>query len=448
MFTGAIPKELIVQLLEAVPWPSWGAVHVCCSGSFRPEMALKARFPDLRVVGNDVSLLSVAIGKLAAGEALEFRFCGRLSDIERRLDGADQTDRVAAVLVANEMAAHRGSNAHAEAVFAHYLANFPKFLVQARKKVEGICQKLPRYEFFAGDFRAHAAHGIDQDAGIWSFLPTYKKGYETLYKFLDENISWSPPGYQIWDPANLEDWLIEIERQGARYCAIADHRLDQFEPAIRYDGEGGRKTLYAFIDQGRSSLRGKTAVVTPFEYRAVDPSAVGSESVVQIVAAQVGHLTFLKNRYLARGIRHTAGDLNFLVYLDGMLVGGFIYSRDKFGAQGSVYLLSDFAITSERRLSKLVAMLATSRLAVTVARKRFLADLRSIETTAFTDRPVSMKYRGIFELKARKPGQLQYRSSIRDGSPQDIYREWFRRWGGEQPRASGDAGPPGANLAA
>ena len=119
MFVGAAPKEFISQILDVVPFPEWNAAYVCCSSSFRPEVALKQRYPNLRIVGNDVSLLSVAIGELAVGRSLEFRFKNRLGPIEEKLVGRDQGDRLAAVPVAHEMATYRGKNRHAEAMFDH-----------------------------------------------------------------------------------------------------------------------------------------------------------------------------------------------------------------------------------------------------------------------------------------------------------------------------------------
>jgi hypothetical protein len=440
VFTGAIPVEFLSQIVDAVPFDEWRTVYVCCSGSFRPEAALRKRYPALEIIGNDVSLLSVVIGELAQGRPVEFRFKDRLELLEGMLVGAEPIDRAAAVLVAHEAATYRGVNAHARAMFWHYLQNFPKFLAAARKTITHLIQELGSNGFFAGDFQTHAEHAIAAGAGILAFPPTYAAGYERIYEFLHDNVEWSAPAYQIWQPEGLRDWIATLDRAQAHYCVIGDQRFDDLAPAIRYDSASGRKTIYAYTDRSAASLRGKPAKATPFDYRAVDPNTLRADASVSIVQADSGHLTFLKNRYLAKGIKHTTGQLNFLVMLDGLLAGAFIYSRSTVNPEHELYLLSDFAVSTERRLSKLIAALATSRLVVDVARKRFFCDIESIKTTAFTDRPVSMKYRGVFTLESRKPGQLQYRSKIRDQEPDDIYREWFGRYG-----AAGDADPHGGD---
>jgi len=84
----------------------------------------------------------------------------------------------------------------------------------------------------------------------------------------------------------------------------------------------------------------------------------------------------------------------------------------------------------EGRISKLVAMMATCRAAISVAERKMVERYGSVSTTAFTNKPVSMKYRGIFELYSRKEGRLQYTSKVREMTPQEIYQDWFKRFYG------------------
>jgi hypothetical protein len=119
---------------------------------------------------------------------------------------------------------------------------------------------------------------------------------------------------------------------------------------------------------------------------------------------------------------------NFLVLIDGHLAGGFIYARSKFGGDDDIYLLSDFALSPRSRVSKLVAMLATSETVISRMEVKLMQRIGSVKSTAFTDKPVSMKYRGIFDLASRKPGMLNYASKVRRQTPAQIYVEWFQRF--------------------
>ena len=41
-----------------------------------------------------------------------------------------------------------------------------------------------------------------------------------------------------------------------------------------------------------------------------------------------------------------------------------------------------------------------------------------------------MKYRGVLDVGARKPGQIMYEGPIRDASLAEVYSEWFTRYAG------------------
>ena len=60
----------------------------------------------------------------------------------------------------------------------------------------------------------------------------------------------------------------------------------------------------------------------------------------------------------------------------------------------------------------------------------------SLSTTAFTNRPVSMKYRNLMKLGSRKPAedgahefQLQYEGPMGEWTLQEGLKMWSDRWG-------------------
>ncbi len=230
----------------------------------------------------------------------------------------------------------------------------------------------------------------------------------------------------MWDPAEIDSWVLGLRDRGVPYCVFADRELVVLKPVTVYSANG-RRTVYTYAETSKSSVRATAHRSEPFQYTAVDPAALTPESTVAVVPADSARLNFLKDHYLSKGIAHVPGEMNFLVYLDGSLAGGFIYAREKFGGSG-LYLLSDFAISRQRKLSKLIAFLATCGTPVSMFERRYLIRVSALATTAFTNKPVSMKYRGIFRLVSRKPGMLNYESATRREDPQELYRLWYRKW--------------------
>jgi hypothetical protein len=173
-----------------------------------------------------------------------------------------------------------------------------------------------------------------------------------------------------------------------------------------------------------------------FKYQPVDPAELKQDTRIDIVEASSDHMNFLKDVYLKKGIKHVTGVANFLVYLDGKLAGGMIYALSKYGEHDTLYLLSDFSLTSRGRISKLIPKLALSRTITGLLEKRFLWKFRRVLTTAFSHNAVSMKYRGVLELKSRAPAAdpalgnaLNYAGDVIDDTPEQVYQWWWRKHG-------------------
>ena len=430
MFVGSVPRQAVQQIVATVPFGEWGEVFVGCSGAFRVDAAVKAAFPLVNVHSNDVSLLSCAVGALATGKEFSLTFKGRLAFMEDAMAGRPFQDRIAAVAVALEMAKYKGNNDFARAHFRHYQERFIDFHTPVAERLKGFIAGLTVGSFHAGDFREQGRRAAEAGGGVAAFPPTYKGGYEQLYRFLDEATDWERPAYDIWDPSMLEDWLDELETMGVRYCVLTDHLLERHSPATVFRGVSN-KPVYTFADRAGSSVRRAMAKVQPFKYRPLDSGALTAGSEVVVAAANSAQMNFLKDIFLAKGIAHTSGIANFLVLIDGCLAGGFIFARDKYGGE-QIYLLSDFALNPRSRVSKLIAMLATSATIIERLEVRLAQRIREVHTTAFTNRPVSMKYRGVFDLKKREPGKLHYASSIRAMSPAAIYGDWWKRFSGNK----------------
>lgn len=422
----------VEQITRAVPFGAWRDVFVGCSGSFRFDRAVRDVHPSIRVHSNDVSLLTCSLGALATGAEFALAFKGRLAFIEELMHGQSFKARVGALEVALEMAKYKGSNAFAQAHFAHYRERFADFHGPVMTRLDGFLSGLQIAAFHAGDFREQARRAAEAGGGVAAFPPTYKNGYERLYKFVDENTDWDQPAYDIWDPAKIEDWIDELDGMRVRYCVLTDHVLDHHEPVTVFRGQSN-KPVYTFADRAVSSVRRATHRAEEFRYTPLDPAKLTSDSPVEIIAATSKMMNFLKDIYLAKGIAHVSGLANYLVLIDGCLAGGFIYARDKFGGE-QIYLLSDFALAPRSRVSKLIAMLATSAAVIRRLEIKLVQRIAAVNTTAFTDKPVSMKYRGIFDLTGRSPGKLNYASKIREQSPGEIYREWYGRFAGNAGR--------------
>jgi hypothetical protein len=83
------------------------------------------------------------------------------------------------------------------------------------------------------------------------------------------------------------------------------------------------------------------------------------------------------------------------------------------------------------RLSKLVLFLARTKELAEVVSERFVMHTRSLSTAVFSDKPISMKYRGVFQLHSRSTndaGQqvLLYRADAGTYTVREAITQWLK----------------------
>jgi len=426
MFVGAISKKLCWQLVTHIPFGEWGKVFIGCSGSFRSESVIGARFPDVSIYSNDVSFLSCALGAAATGKSFPVRYTGELDFLEPYA-GDDPLSALAAAGVALEYAACSKRNRYGQEKRKAVIAEMGRLYAANLENARKLLAVLRIEEFYLGDFRQQIDRAKDQGGGFLSFAPTYRGGYERLYKALHENIEWDAPTYDVWDPKQTPQLIEECEAAGIPYGIISDQLFEGQSPAFLFSGSGHPVYVYG---KAPASLRVDRAKVQPFKYQPIDPATMTEDSQIGIVAVPAAQIAFLKSIYLSKGIKFKSGMANFLVLVDGAVVGGITYNQTQYGDRNrEVYILSDFAIRGERRLAKLVALIATSSGLTGQLDQQWLTRIERVFTTAFTNKPVSMKYRGIFDIHSRKPGMINYASTVREATPQELYVFWWRKYG-------------------
>jgi hypothetical protein len=439
MFVGAVPKEVVQQMLATVAFDEWGDVFIGCSGSFRVDRAIKMRHPTVRVHSNDVSLLTCSVGALAMGRTFDIRFRDELAFVEELMQGAGFERRVGAVMVACAMGQFTGKNEFARSHFAHYRAHFEDYLFDTLPKLRTLVSEIKIEAFHAGDFLEQVDRAAAAGGGFACFAPTYKGGYERIYRLVNANTDWPEPPYGMWDPKKLPILIDDLDARGIPYCVFSDTLLEGRQPTTEF--RGSNKPVYTYSKARAASIRRRTPGEKRFKYTPIDAASITASSRVEVRVADGAQMNYLKNVYLAKGIHHVTGQMNYVAFVDGQLVGGFIFAQSRFGDKTKeLYLLSDFSISRERKLSKLVAMLATSRDVIRPINRKLVADIEEIKTTAFTKNPVSMKYRGIYELTGRAEDHLQYTAKVRDASLQEIFDEWFQRFGKAEDGSRPDAG--------
>ena len=436
------------QILRTVDFDQWKECYVGCSGTFTFERMIRDKYPKLKMHGNDVSLLSCALAGKAMGKPLPFAFKERLAHWEDLLVGADDDERLAALILAMQLGrAYTGTSEHAMRHWRYYENRFPDYIEKTKEQLAKFCSTLKLDSYVAGDFREHLRTGMKKGAGVIVSAPFNFGFYENWFKFINANIQWQEPTYDMWDPDRFLDFKAEVEESGVPYVMVYKRNIDD-DRLCAYFRVGMKPPYYVFSNTkvaGSVVDRASTTVGKPFRFKAVDIDELDKDTHVEIVQCKAGYADYIKGLYIQETIRWTSAQLNFLVYLDDMLAGILCFSPPKFGlgeweAKELVYLLSDTCTTRFGRVSKLIAMLATQEDVLRVASRKLIhrRPVKQVVTTVRSNHPVSMKYRSTWKLHNRKDTEhdpnettkyvINYISSPRNQTPNEIYAEWFSKY--------------------
>lgn len=418
-------------------------VAVGCSGNFTSERVLwECTGKDIRLFSNDVSLYSSIIGQQIAGQQMpvkvnEDRYQFLSGYLDKSIDDSESHGgwtRVAALMVFYDMLAYeRQQNAHSKRMWAEYNRQFPLLVRDTAASLEKLSLRCERY--YPGDI-LEFFQWMDAEFGdrviYTSYMPFFKGGYERLYRRLGEIFSWDQPTYPMLD----DDRRIDIAKwcMQRRHVTLLDFALPDETPSMI--GHTRRnKSVYMY-----SNCLDKTAL-----YRRLHPDpgvrlelvgesdAPGPGARCTITPIKPDIIQPYKGMYLARNIDFSAGMYGFAAALDGKVIGFLEYSFGTTGGQGEDwYLFSDFSVgwKFNPRASKLVTMLALCNEAKRHLELQVIRRRTHVSTTAWTDKPVSMKYRGVFELIKRDAERkmLNYRAAWSGLTAQETYQLWLKKY--------------------
>jgi hypothetical protein len=432
-FIGGLPQPLKSMALEAVrDWPV-SDVYVGCSGNFGLERAL-ASVP-VKCHSNDISLYSSAIGAHLTGAALGLA----IKDQEYAwLESYLKTplDTVATLLLCTSMLRGYGKDSeywlrHVEAYRVHFSDLHGGTKAKAEKALGGL--KVASY--YAGDVLDHLS-SAPAEAGIMTAPPTYKGGYERLYKSMDKVFDWRDrPSYRMFDESSMSQlmgiltsrphWLLFNDQL---IEDLRDHLVGIAVPSLR------KRPVYCYGGLGHTRLARTRELTRDPHLKRLPPQAEISPSCkLRLMKLDAPAFRWLRDCLLGKNILPAQPQFAFAVMLDDHLVGLLGVGRQlKQRGIGDLYMMCDVAVPHHRyrRLGKLVLAASLSReLRLSLSDGGLVARAKTIGTTAFTEKPVSMKYRGIYKLHSRKEGHLNYVGELGRWTLQEGLEWWLQNHG-------------------
>ena len=431
MFVGSINAKIRNLIFTEKKLFSEAKICIGCSGNFTVEQILQGI--DCRIWSNDIALYSSLIGHHLAGKPMRLEIADPTYGWLAPYIDAGGVPRMAAVFLLFEMLKQeKMNNLQQVRLHRHYRGHFDEF---HRSSCQRIARTLESIRI--DDYTTIDAHDLYRDLPEeWiriAFLPTYVGGYEKLYERLDRIFSWDAPAYEVLTKERYEE-TVSFMRRG-RYLYLSDYERDE-EGLFAVVKTGRLRSVYLYSNLPFA----KSWVIPLSKSEKTDLALLPDDHPITAVSRLAfqptdnHRLNYYKNLFLKKGIDHATGLSPLFVFLDGHLFGFLLFDVIRYGmdqdkATRGIYMLSDFVIASPiARLSKLLLLSTRTRELQEILKEKFIQAVDFILTTAFTDKPVSMKYRGIYKLIKRGEGFLQYTAPAGDITAEEAVKTWIRKY--------------------
>jgi hypothetical protein len=427
MFTGSINSDTRRIVKAVIDKWDCDEYYIGCSGNFTVERVLQVGKPK-RIHSNDVSLYSCAVGGYLTGKPLIVMI---KDEGLRWLEEYIKTPQslIATLLICTQylMFEHRRTPYHAR-MAEYYETNFKSIHAGTLANVKKALENTKITDYFAGDVIEFISNAPDSGAAFLCFPPTYKGGYERLYKRIDEVFEWLPPQYSVFDD-NAFNVLVERLKKKEKWLIIKDEPVPDLAEFLHgaVKTSDRAKMVYIYVGNCDRAWLGLTTQRTApllLERLGIQDELTWPVTFVPIKQDQ---MNTLRSMYLSKSILPASADVNVAVLSSGRVIGAVGVSRSMYKV-GDVYMMSDFPVLSERykRMAKLILAVVLSKEFKTFLEGKFVRKIDTIATTAFTDNPVSMKYRGMFELASRNPGKLGYIGQMGRWTLKEGFELWLK----------------------
>ena len=424
MFIGSINRYMRAVLEQAAGQWKGLPVYVACSGNFTVERIL-ARCGVGAIHSNDVSIYSCALGWHLAGTPVQYTVAEQAGEYAWLGDYLQPgVPTIATLLLTGEMLKVGGDNAYARRMRTEYRRRWADLHAKTVERVAKAIGGFKLASYFAGDCREFLANVDPRGAVCVSFPPTYEGGYERLYKKLEAIFDWPRPAYDVFSPEDFDQFSQTV--RSFRHWMISS---DAPQPALAHQHVATVQTSLLSKPVFMNADGAPHRLATAAQNLGRNPWAPRTDAVVepiQVVRIEGKVMNAIRSMYLNPKIIPAMPTRCYAVLSDKKLIGAFGVSLPSGPLPCDIYLMADFPVrpTPHKRLSKLILACLVSKEVQADLEQWLCSRIKVIGTTAFTDKPISMKYRGLFEVHSRAEGRVNYLGEAGRWSLSEGYQQW------------------------
>ena len=438
MFHGSVPGDLRSIIREHGRRWADQQIWVGCSGNFTIERVLHGHVAGLH--SNDVQGYSSAIGMYLADRQVPFRLKDEHRDelawLDPYLDSPAGT--LATIMLGTRFLQWVGKEGlYYDRMLKAHRDQWPEVHAKTVEKIEAADMSIDSYH--AMDVREWLRDVVPPEDAVAMFPPFFAGDYESQFAMIDEFFDWPEPTYPELDEAG-KDELVALVKDRPNWLIGLHIPREELRPFLRGRVQTSNRgvPIHVYSSGESSRIVRPRQQVERIPMPKISPTdTIDGGGTMKIHPLTGGQFAMLRSQFMAKTIKPGSPLLACGVSVDGNLLGAFAFLPPKYEPQ-QVYLMSDFPVSWSRykHLAKLIVVAAMSEESRQLVQRSITHQITSLSTTAFTNRPVSMKYRSVLKLASRKQAddgihafQLQYEGKMGEWNLQQGLAMWAERWG-------------------
>lgn len=445
MFFGSTPKVIGNYFHDEIKRIQPKRVFSPFAGAFAIEQIVSLASPNTKLLSTDVTLFSAAIGFYLSDKETTITLTDEALELVPFLrDKYSTEDIAAAVLIFSDLAPHivkAEKTEYYRKLVKNIIANFETNFEKAKQKLQKIKANIKNLDFYAMD-AVELLSQVEKGDVVYFDPPYFQGDYEKMFKYLPKYFNYKEPSYTCIDRDMIQQYLTDFHKNGitAYYrCFNTNDELPEgYKLSMAYQHKyHAYHCIYTNADSDMFIKRFEALKERVPKYKiAGEDFIISNKSKIEFV--KIGN--DIANHYRMLWVKKAEmkqPNYSFLVLADEQVIGvicinsGLAYGIDK------AMIISDPAspMTRYKRLSKLILNLLLTREFLYLVNELTLWPHTGFTTIAYTNNPVSMKYRSLFELIKRedlKEGNYQYKltyhSKKQFDSIQIALEDWVKKY--------------------
>jgi len=453
MFLGSTPKVIGDYLYREFKRLNPKRVFNPFAGAFAIEQIVFKACPTAKILSSDVSLFSSALGFYFANKPNTISIKDTAVELVPFLkDKTDSESVAAAVLVFSDLAAHIEKAKkidYYQRLANHIINNFETYFNKAVEKLRKIKSAIHNLDYYSMD-AVELLKQVEPGDVVYFDPPYFQGGYEKMFKNLPNYFNFEEPKYTCIDKEKVVECLENFDKCGITAYYRCFNTNDELPENYKLSMVFQHKyhACHCIYTNAQSILfvkrfQGLKETVKKYKI-ANEDLTIDQNTKIEIVRVD----NYVSNHYRLLWIKKAEmkqSNYSFLVLANKQVIGVICINsinavKMAYGSNfttNKAIIISDAAspMTKYKRLSKLILHLILTKDFLYTINELTLWEYTGFTTVAYTNNPVSMKYRGLFELVKReelKEGnykfKLTYHSKKMFNSIDEAKNEWIRKY--------------------